>query len=484
MTADDRLPGLQPGLFISAGDDPASDPPSGGIPVAGSGAEAFAQDRASLALELGEAEERIGVVRPNWQALTRRVVVVDLSIGYYRSRHRLTAEDLGLTEAQRRDPEYAEALHDAVTLGNKRLVTDFISRAEEVEGQGRYALEQHSVKSGFGHLVPREVYPRLRERLEQLRDEFFQIRDELQARYPELAPDILTRFRRIGRGALAQQRAAGLRVQDEDTWIEDYARRHLALLPPCEVIAASFTFEWTPSYLAISSEIVEDEALAQKRRLEAQVEAELLRLEAQNIRYQEDFAYEQKRLELEAIRRDRQREEQLAAEIAQARRQKQLELVDSTFSGISAQLREAVYGVCLDVLDSMKDKGRVVRNSSRQLRGLADKLRMLNVCADAELDAIAGQLEAIVRSNAKRRDSRAISEVLAEIGTLTRAQLVAAGRTPRSGLSVAIPDQVDASRRTAAARRISGAPVSFEVPVIRPRTGRISTGVMPLALAS
>src|SRR5581483_5005341 len=127
----------------------------------------------ALAEELGEREGRIRILRPDWQALTRRVVVVELSIGYYRSRHRLTSDDLGLTEAQRNDPEFAAALREVVSLGNKRLLPELFGKAEEIESQARYAVEKVSLRSGFGHLVPRTAYPELRERLEQLRDDFF-----------------------------------------------------------------------------------------------------------------------------------------------------------------------------------------------------------------------------------------------------------------------------------------------------------------------
>jgi len=135
-----------------------------------------------------------------------------------------------------------------------------------------------------------------------------------------------------------------------------------------------------------------------------------------------------------------------------------------------------VYDVCLDVLQSLQRKGRVIRNSSRQLHGLVDKLRLLNVCDDAEIEAIAGQMEAILQSNAKRRDPRAITEVLTEIGTLARSQLLASGRTPRSGMTLDIPDIIDQSRRSTAARRVSvtASTGSFELPAVSRRSRRLS----------
>jgi hypothetical protein len=324
--------------------------------------------------------------------------------------------------------------------------------------------------------------------LQQLRDDFFAISDEVIAGYDDdaLRTQVLDRFRRIGRGALAQLKATGADIPDDEEWIETYAQRHLALLPARETIERAFTFEWVPSYLAPAAEIAEDQALAEKRQLEAQIEADLLRLKERNIRYQEDFDYQQKQLELQSVRRERQREEELAQEIQQARKQKQLELVDGTFREIGSQLREAVYDVCLDVLESMQRKGRVVRNSSRQLHGLVDRLRLLNVCDDAEIESITNQMDAILQSNAKRRNVKAITDVLTEIGTLARAQLVASGRTPRSGLELAIPDVVDQTRRSVAARRIATtvSADTFELPAIGRMRRRLSASVERLPLSA
>ena len=477
---------FQRGLFIS--DSLAAVPATVGAAVEPDQPASAQARRQELADELGESVERIRIVRPDWQALTRRVVAVDLTIGYPRFRHRLTGSDLGLSQVQKNDPEYAEALAEVATLGNKRLLPDHTRQLEVVEGQARYSLEKVSLHSGFGHLVPRRVYPELRERLQQLRDDFFGISDEMLAGYDDdqLRQDILDRFRRIGRGALAQLRASGAVIPDDEDWIENYAQRHLALLPPREEVERAFTFEWVPKYLAPAAEIAEDQALAEKRRLESQIEGDLLRLKERNIRYQEDFDYQQKQLELDTVRRERQREEELAREVQQARKQKQLELVDGTFREIGSQLREAVYDVCLDVLDSMQRKGRVVRNSSRQLHGLVDRLRLLNVCDDGEIEAITRQMEAILQSNAKRRDPRAITEVLTEIGTLARAQLVAAGRMPRSGLDLQIPDVVDQTRRSAAARRLATtvSASTFELPAIGRVGRRISAPPEPLPLSA
>ncbi|MHB8619414.1 MAG: hypothetical protein ACYDAG_07585 [Chloroflexota bacterium] len=246
------------------------------------------------------------------------------------------------------------------------------------------------------------------------------------------------------------------------------------MLPSRESIAASFVFDWIPSYLAPSAEMAEDAALAEKIRQESQIEADLLRMRQSNIRFQEDFAYEEKRLELARIRDERAQEEQLSREIYQAKRKKHMALVDGTFAELSCQLRELVYGVCLDVLAGLKRNGKVIRNSSKQIHNLIEKLKLLNVADDEEIAAISRQMEAIFTSRSEVRDTDAIAGVLREIGIVTRSQLSAAGRNPRSGADAGIPDDLG-SFGPRSARRLEFLPAEhFELPTVVRRARRLS----------
>ncbi|MDE3076647.1 MAG: hypothetical protein KGJ86_14610 [Chloroflexota bacterium] len=440
------------------------------------------QRRMEIADQIGEEVDRVRVQAPDWGMLTQRVVVVSLSVGYYRGRLRLQAEDLGLQALQDRDPEFAQSIHQAVLLGSKRLLPDEIMRrVEVVESKARYALERNSLTSGFGHLVSREVYPELRTTFAELRDEFFTLRDELAARYEEVYAEMLGVYRRMGRGVLeAYKRDGRYFDESESVWVEQYAQRVMSHLPSAATIAASYSFEWQPAFLATAAEVAQDLALANLRQREAELEAARLRLEAQNIRYQEDFNYQKMRQELEAVRAAAKREEELAREVEEHAHRQHQEWIEGTFKEISCQLRELVYEDVVNVLNSMKSHGHLVRNSSKEIKSVIERLGRLNYLDDGDVNAVQRQLEAIIESNPKKRDPQAIAGVLREIATMTRADLVAAGRSPRSGAAVAIPDAVDPAQRALARQRVHAATPPLEVPAVRRRRGQDLTPALPL----
>jgi len=456
--------------------------PMSGLTVDAEQSSVIVQRRLEIAEELGEAVERVRVQTPDWSVLTQRVVLVSLSIGYYRARLRLQAEDLGLQALKDRDPEFAQSLSQAVLLGSKRLLPDdLMRRVELVESKARYALERNSLATGFGHLVSRELYPELRDILSGLRDEFFALRDELVARYEEVYNEMLVVYRRMGRGVLETYRRDGRQVDEpEAQWVESYARRVMSNLPSADTIGASYSIDWYPTFLATSAEVAEDLALATLRQREAELEQARLRLEAQNIRYQEDFTYQKMQEELEAVRAAARREQELVLEVQDHARRQHSEWVEGTFKEISCQLREIVYEDVVNVLNSMKAHGHLVRNSSKEIKTVIERLRRLNYLDDVDVNAVKRQLEAIVESNPKRRNPAAITEVLTEIATLARADLLAAGRSPRSGAAVAIPDAVNPAQRAQARRKLYAPPPILEVPHTGRRRGLAASPALPL----
>lgn len=440
------------------------------------------QQRLTIAEEIGEEADRLRVEMPDWSVLTKRVVVVTVAIGYYRGRKRLQAEDLGLQALLSRDPEFAQYLRQAVLLGSKRLLpSGLMGKVELVESRTRYALEKVSLKTGFGHLVGRDLYPDLKTQLQQNRDEFFRLRDEVYANYEDVFGEMLDVYRKLGRGALnAFQRDGGTIDEPADVWIESYAQRVMSHLPPAETLAASYTFEWWPAFLATSSDVVEDLALAELRRREAELNDARLRLEAQNIRYQEDFNYQRMQAELEEIRARARREEELAREVQAHAEQQHAQWIEGTFKDISCQLREVVYEDMVNVLSSMQAHGHLVRNSSKEIKGTIERLRRLNYLDDEDIVAMRRQLEAVVDSNPKKRSAEAIAGVLKQIATLTRADLLAAGRSPRSGAELAIPEEIEPERRAAARRAVVGPPPVLEVPSLGRRRGPVAATALPL----
>lgn len=440
----------------------------------GASVSPLAQRRIEIADEIGEAVDRVRVTAPDWSVLTRKVVVVSLSIGYYRARLRLQPEDLGLEALEARDPEFAQTISQAVQLGSKRILPDeLMKRRELVESRARYALERYSLRTGFGHLVSREAYPELKAILTQLKEEFFALRDELVAEYGDVYQEMLVVYRRMGRGVLEAYRRDGRYFDEPElVWVDQYAQRVMSHLPSAETIAASYAFEWQPTFLATAAEVAEDLALADLRQREAELETARLRLEEQNIRYQEDFNYQKMQEELILVREAARREEELAREVEEHARRQHSEWIEGALKDISCQLRELVYDDVVNVLNSMKAHGHLIRNSSKEIKSVIERLGRLNYLEDGDVTAVQRQLEAIVGSNPKKRDATAIENVLREIATMTRADLLAAGRSPRSGAAVAIPDAVDPGRRAMARKRVRAAAPPLEVPAVRRRRGQ------------
>jgi hypothetical protein len=118
-------------------------------------------------------------------------------------------------------------------------------------------------------------------------------------------------------------------------------------------------------------------------------------------------------------------------------------------------------------LGSLQKNGRLPSASARRIRGVAERVRLLNYRDDAAIEALVSRLAAVAPSDGPSPAPEDIRTTLRELATVTRAELLILGATPRSGASVGIGETIDVSTYRRAREALS-----CETPVVTPAHGR------------
>jgi hypothetical protein len=419
----------------------------------------------------------MGPYRPALAGLDQDVVRVDLDIRAWRAHATLNAADLGLDVSE----EYDQTLQDYLRLGCKRLLpTRYARERDRIEREARAALRRSSYETELGFLVPKVRWPALREKLISYRAQYEHlveaitsasvyaaICDELRAIYTQAARQAW----KIRHGLSAQTAQPGadgeVIPETEDEFMAGFVARILQTIPAPEALRARFSFTWTVRYLELPSRIAEDLRQAELTRLQLQAERERLTAALEQQRLEDEVARGQKQRELEAVERRLAAEEAVAREVAEKTKADLEAKMNRTSALVEQALRTMLYDLSVDVLGSLQKNGRLPSASARRIRGVAERVRLLNYRDDAAIEALVSKLAAVAPSDGPSPAPEDIGTTLRELATVTRAELLALGATPRSGASVGIGETIDVSTYRRAREALS-----CETPVVTPTQGR------------
>jgi hypothetical protein len=303
--------------------------------------------RAEIAAIAGVAPERLHVVKESLvDALLRKGVVVRVHIGRWRARRKLRADDLGL------DPEAARPLLEQVDLGARLLLPRAtLEKLDRLESQGRSNLRRYSLDTRLGSFVPADGLPRFLEAHQALRAQYLAMRDEIVARLPSLQDEVKQACACAAETLYdALRTAAGV---TRAAFVAQYVERALAAWPTAGQVHASFAFDYDLSYVPLASELAAEQA-----RLVAITEDERLR-------------------------------QDLARHVAERRRQE----IDGFLDDLAADLRTTVYETVTAALRGLQNGGYPAPRTVAALHRLTERVRLLNVYGDQDIETQIRRLE-------------------------------------------------------------------------------------------
>lgn len=277
-------------------------------------------------------------------ALVRKGVLVTIHIGRWRARHKLAPEDLGL------DQKAARTLSEALDLGHKLLLPrPTLDDLARLESAGRANLARHSLDSRLGAFVSDEALPRFLEAHDGLRRQYLGIRDNILEQLPRLRDAAVRRFQ-----AAAKEIYHHLHPDAaEAVFVEKYVDRALAHWPSANQISGSFYFDAKLSLVPLASELAREQARLAELREDERVRDELRR----------QFADE----------RHRQ--------------------IDGFLTDVVSSLRAMVYKSVATALRTLDRNDAPAPRTIASLRRLVERVRMLNVYGDQDIEAQLGRLE-------------------------------------------------------------------------------------------
>ena len=413
----------------------------------------------------------IGSYRPRVANLSEDLVRVDLDICAWRGTVPIAAGDLGLEESEEFDATLREYLH----LGRKRLLPSrYAQERAHIERQARDALRYGSYDTELGFLVPKVRWPTLREKLQGLKAQYERLVSEITSAqsYPVICDEIRTVYTKAA--VQAWKVRQGLKAvtnatvdapltpaQAQAEFVQDFVVRVLQAIPSPEAIRQKFSFHWTVRYLELPSRVEEELRQAELTRLQLQAEAERIEAQLRNQRAADATEQEKQRLELESVRRRLTAEEAVAREVAEKTKAELEARYSRASTLVESALRAMLYDLSVDVLGVVQKHGRLPGASAQRIRTLIERVRFLNYRDAQDIEELVQKLEAVVPADAAERNLEDITHALQDIGTVTRAELMALGESPRSGRVAGIDDVIN----VASYRRAREA-LSLELPAL------------------
>lgn len=393
-----------------------------------------AKSKKALAELLGVSPDALKTAPPEWLDLLSQGVIVKIHMSRWRARTSLDFTDLGLHlngEARLYD--------DLISLGSKLLLDRATEKAlVSIESQARQTPGKHGFTTTFGAFVPATAFAGFMEAMDELKARWFAKAAEIANDYDRVVMPHVDKFAEAARVAYkrANRLQAGqdldYRYLPEDQYVDRFMSRIRSLIPTADQIRDSFSFDVEFTYVPLPSMLAADEAAADRIRLEA-------------IRNRDALSSErQRQAAIDAMNR----------QVLEQARQDKERLVTGFIADVAAQLRTLTFEALSDVHKSLNRNGKLHSRSIVQVRNLIDQLTRLNFVNDPDIERVINQLRAIADTPADSRDIAQVQDVIRELRTATRQQLVLLGQERRvdrtDALDTPTLERRDGSRNGAA----------------------------------
>ena len=129
---------------------------------------------------------------PLLSVLTRKGVLIKVSVSYFRGCKKLRPEDVGLERKNLSD--------QLISLGHKRLLPkDCLQELALIEGRAHALVESSTFPflNGLGHFLPNAKLSEVTDKLKELETEFWQAKKAFLAKYSSLRENASKEWRKM-----------------------------------------------------------------------------------------------------------------------------------------------------------------------------------------------------------------------------------------------------------------------------------------------
>ena len=339
----------------------------------------------SIPVNIDGKEIDTNTYKSDWaMALMTKGVIANLTISRWRATTPLKAEELGLKFA---DPETCTFMKRYVRLGSEKLLPpEILNEFTIIESRARRNLDNHSFNTIWGRFIPYTAFNSWETENKQIEADFLEAAKCFGEKYPEIIGIVRTEYKKMAKDVWARINPdAGEAPQ---SYIDEFVSRVISRIPSRNDIVKTFKFRVTFFIIPMPSLIAEDLAKADKIERDNDLKNHELQLEKET-----------------------------KEKIAKDYLQRKSELVDSFLEATVSNMRSYVGDLCDNVLLSLTNgvSKDIKRSQIKKIKGMIDKVRILNFYDDKEIRIQLNELETEVDKFKGARDKGVIMQKLQDI---------------------------------------------------------------------
>lgn len=373
-----------------------------------------------LARSLGLDPKDIKMISADWGSLMKSGVLVKMHVSRWRAKAQLDLSDLGLY-----DQDGDSDLDDLIRLGEKLLAPpDLLKQLDSVEQQARDLPKKFGFQTYWGVFIPATAYEAWKAEDAIKKASYFALREKMIDNWEANIDQMMITYRRAAQNAYRRAKALTPEAMtlderlDENIFVNRFLGRLIDKLPSKAQVHGSFAYKAELSFIPLPDLIAEQTAQA-------------------TIYYEQaETARAEERQKRRAISERSEAEARMMQDIINQAKAEKQEMIDGFMSDIAGQLRTMIYDATTEILANIERNGFLQPRSVVQLKGLIDRLNMLNFYGDSDIDRMIGKLKGIIDqdTDARQQSVKAgqTQAALADIATVTRATLLSLGQSPRS----------------------------------------------------
>ncbi len=402
-------------------------------------------------------EKTIRTIRPEWDMVSNKLILVDLTVARWRAKTKNEFSDFGLDGKA----------FSAYTAGSRRLLPKRIQdELDLLERLARGLQAKYSFQTTFGRMMPKARYEEFKKWIEErpaadlrrylhnkedalpiwkeksLKERWFDLAEQIALQRDAIVDELVESYKpaisvrwRVENG-FAQD--ADLTPPDE--FLEEQARSMTACIPSATEIRESFRLTITPAFIEMPSEAVKEAKLKDLKATEAELNRRLEELGDKKLWADKQIEYQRVQAEKERLAMERRITEEVMRAEAAAKKEK----ISKTLDEIAGALHTELYGLVYESLEYLKDNKKLHPRTAGRIKAVAEQVELLNsgFMGDAELERITKELSRLHEGGAAgKENANRAREALRDIGISLKADLVAAGIPSRSARTLGIPDQ-------------------------------------------
>lgn len=316
--------------------------------------------------------------------LMEKGIIVRLEIKRWRGTKRISPEELGIDENDRRWLEFKSYM----SLGTRHLLTRKTNNTiNAVENKARKLLKEYSFETIWGYFVPCTLFAEWQDKDKEIQKEFYELADKIEKEFEDIKSQVLADYRIYCR-KIWDDGAVTRSFSDYETYEHYFLKKIENEIITAEEFRNSFEYNTFFYFIPMPSDI-ESDVIEAKR---VQGEQELLEHEKE-------------------MRR------RLAENMTELREQHLESFLESTVG----QIRNSILTIVEDVRNSLRTDadGCLTKGKNRtKLLKMIETVRSLNFYNDDQIQGALDRLQVDLNKDPDVRSEKEVEETLKEIEDL------------------------------------------------------------------